>query len=109
MPAAAKGRPKGSTDKPWAEALRIASTETDESGKRRLRALAEKTWQLAIDGDMQAIKEIGDRIDGKAAQTVDIKHDPSDAFLTLLELLTNGPRLADSMAGEQGQSAPVRH
>lgn len=65
-----RGRPPGPGNKPWADALRIASSDTIE-GKKRLRKLAEKTWELALNGDMQAIKEIGDRLDGKPAQALE--------------------------------------
>lgn len=102
------GRPKGASAKPWSEALTIASTETTNEGKARLRALAEKTWQMALAGDMQAIKEIGDRLDGKAAQSMDVTHGPSDVFMQMLEAISNG-RMADSLAEKPGQSAPVRH
>lgn len=56
------GRPK---DKPWADALRLALMADD---KKRLRAIAEKCTAAAEGGDMQAIKEIGDRLDGKPTQ-----------------------------------------
>lgn len=36
-----------------------------------LRLIAEKLIDLAVEGDMQAIKEIGDRVDGKAVQAIE--------------------------------------
>jgi hypothetical protein len=108
MPAASRGRPKGASTKPWSEALTIASTDTDKDGKVRLRLLAEKTWEMALAGDMAAIREIGDRLDGKAAQSMDVTHNPSDVFLQMLEAISNG-RLADRLVEKPGQSAPVRH
>lgn len=35
-----------------------------------MRAAAEKLLDLAVAGDVQALKELGDRLDGKPAQTV---------------------------------------
>ena len=59
-------------DKPWADALRVAAHRADKLGKRGLQRLAEKTWQMALAGDMQAIKEIGDRLDGKPIQASNV-------------------------------------
>ena len=36
----------------------------------RLRKIAEKLLDLATAGDLQAIREVADRLDGKAAQTI---------------------------------------
>lgn len=68
------GRPLGSPnkDKPWAEALRRVVFQDDASGRRRLVAIAEKCALAAEDGDLAAIREIGDRLDGKAAQSMDM-------------------------------------
>jgi len=68
MPPAARGRPKG--EKPWSEALRKAAYRAAGEGNQRLiDRIAETTVKLAMAGDVQAIKEIGDRLDGKAHQT----------------------------------------
>lgn len=40
--------------------------------------IAEKVVQMALEGDMQAIKEIGDRMDGKPTQQVE--HEPGEAM-----------------------------
>ena len=67
------GRPKGATnkDKPFAEALRmeLASAGTDH---KRLRNIASKLIELAECGELQAIQQIADRLDGKPAQTTDL-------------------------------------
>lgn len=34
----------------------------------KLKRVADKAWSMAEEGNMQAFKEISDRIDGKAAQ-----------------------------------------
>lgn len=36
----------------------------------RLKRAAEKVWQMAVDGDISAFREIADRIDGKVAQAI---------------------------------------
>lgn len=77
MPAAAKGRLRTNTvDKPWADAIRICVLEKKKgSPTNRLRTIADKTVSLAEEGDMEAIKEIGNRLDGKAKQQVDLGGD----------------------------------
>lgn len=51
----------------WAETLRRIGIQ-DEA--KRLRRVAEAIYAKAEEGDVQAAKEIGDRIDGKAVQTI---------------------------------------
>ena len=42
----------------------------DGTPTRRMQLIADKLVDLAIDGDVQAIKEISDRVDGKPTQVV---------------------------------------
>lgn len=51
----------------WAETIRRVHVQ-DKGAK--LRKIAEKLYELAEAGDIQAMKEIGDRLDGKPHQTV---------------------------------------
>lgn len=69
---AAPNNPKGAkSDKLWREAIMLAVHEEDEAtGRKKLRALAEKLRDRALEGDVTALKEIGDRLDGKPAQTI---------------------------------------
>lgn len=81
------------TDKIWADAIRKQVHEyhdaKDENGKvkkiRYLRVLASQLVTAAIEGDMAAMKEIGDRLDGKPHQsvtsTVKVEDELSDAEL----------------------------
>ena len=50
--------------------LRIAINEAHEDGNNKLRAVAEALVNKAITGDVQAIREIADRIDGKVPQGI---------------------------------------
>jgi hypothetical protein len=65
--AAPLGNKNATKNKPWAEALNRALLAED--GKK-LRSLAEKLIERAEGGDISALKEIGDRMDGKAAQAI---------------------------------------
>jgi hypothetical protein len=72
--------PKGAkSDKEWRDAIRRAVHEqrmVDVDGKpakrKALFLLARKTVDEALDGNMVAVKEIGDRLDGRPAQAVDV-------------------------------------
>ena len=64
--------PGRKSDKRWRDALILATTRTDDEGRTMLAKIAQRCVEAAIEGDMQAIKEIGDRIDGKAPQSLDV-------------------------------------
>lgn len=57
-------------DKPWSDALRLAALTMD-GDRSRLRKIAEQCVSAAMGGDIQAIREIGDRLDGKPAQAIE--------------------------------------
>lgn len=68
MPAGAPlGNKNGTKNRPWAEAVNRALLAED--GKK-LRALADKLIDKALEGDVAALKEIGDRVDGKPIQAI---------------------------------------
>ncbi len=56
-------------DKPFRDALRIELAAIGEDSKA-LRSIARSLIAAATEGKMDAIKEIGDRMDGKVAQAV---------------------------------------
>lgn len=76
------------SDKRWRDALIIAAMRTDAEGQTYLARIAKKCVEAAAEGDMQAIKEIGDRIDGKAPQSLDVTttHERAASELTDAEL-----------------------
>jgi hypothetical protein len=53
----------------WAETLRRAVVQSDAE---RLRMIAEALIDKAASGDVSAIKELGDRIDGKSVATTEL-------------------------------------
>lgn len=72
------GRPP--KEKSFANMLNIAINEATESGGTKLRAVADALVEKAMAGDVQAIKEVADRLDGKPAQAI-IGGDEDDAPL----------------------------
>ena len=61
------------SDKEWRDALRLAlHEEYEDDGKKSkaLRLVARAVVRKAIEGDMAAAKEIGDRLDGRPAQAL---------------------------------------
>lgn len=49
----------------WGETLRRAVVQNDA---QKLRAIADKLVEMAEGGDVTAMRELGDRLDGKPAQ-----------------------------------------
>jgi len=67
--------------KPWEEALgRLLEIHRPADQRKKLDALAKVVYDLAMDGDMGAITEIGNRLDGKAKQSVEVV-DEGDSLL----------------------------
>ena len=59
------------SDKAWREAIRVSVNEEDADGIKKIRRLADKLVNAALDGDVTAIKEVGDRLDGRPAQALE--------------------------------------
>ena len=71
----------GKADKLMRDALMLAlNREATNGGKKtkKLTIIAEKLVDLAVAGDIQAIKEVSDRVDGKPTQQ--IGSDPEHPF-----------------------------
>ncbi|MBX5143225.1 hypothetical protein HJB79_31445 [Rhizobium lentis] len=81
------GRPP--KEKSFANMLNIAIKEAIEgTDKTKLRAVADALVEKAMTGDVAAIKEVADRLDGKVPQAVvgDDEHDPVGiVFKTIYE------------------------
>lgn len=57
----------------WSAAINRAIAERSrKSGKEAMDALAERLLEKADEGDIGALKEIGDRLDGKPAQDTNL-------------------------------------
>lgn len=62
------GRPP--KERSFAAALRVAINEAVEGGGNKLRKVAEALVDKAMSGDVNAIRELADRIDGKVPQAL---------------------------------------
>jgi len=61
-------------EKFWADAVMRAVNrrlENEEGKPKKLDRLADKLVDAGLEGDTTALREIGDRLDGKPKQTVD--------------------------------------
>ena len=63
------GRPP--SEKTFANMLRVAISEAHGEGGTKLRAVADALVKKAMEGDVAAIREIGDRLDGKVPQALE--------------------------------------
>jgi len=66
------GAPKGNTNSSkdnriWGKVVKKLAVQEDY---KRIHNVAEALFRKAEDGDISAIKELGDRIDGKAQQEI---------------------------------------
>jgi hypothetical protein len=89
------GRPP--KEKSFANMLNIAIKEANEQGVTKLREVADALVNAAIKGDVPAIKEIADRLDGKVPQAVvgDDDHDSIKLVHEIRRILVD-PRDTDS-------------
>lgn len=90
------GNPGGRVrEKPFRDALILAikDAENNTNSQRALRRVAERLLDEAAQGNVQAIKEVADRLDGKVPQGIE-NADPSQPFV--LQLV----KYADDSASE---------
>jgi molecular chaperone GrpE (heat shock protein) len=69
----------------WAETIRRAVVQADPE---KLRRIADKLLAMAEDGDIQAIKEVGDRLDGKPTQATELSGPEGQPLTTIVNFVT---------------------
>lgn len=70
----------------WSDAIQRAVEEEDPLLKRRrIDALADRLIEKAMEGDVAAMREIGDRLDGKPAQSVQLGGDSENPLRLHIE------------------------
>lgn len=88
------GNPDGRRrEKPFADALRIELKE-NFGNRTKLRAIAERLVALALDGNMDAIKEVANRTDGRSIQPVS-GPDGVEPIQIVVQRLTDAIHAAD--------------
>lgn len=87
MAGAPKGNQNAAKGREWAEAVRYALANYEDAKVERgkaLKAIAMKLIEKALEGEKDAIQEIGNRLDGKPAQMISGDPDaPIQAKLTI--------------------------
>lgn len=83
------GRPK---ERPWRDAIQraIARAAAEGSNKQLLDEIADKVTQMALEGDIHAMREIGDRLEGKPAQAITGEDGGPVEFVSQIMELVNG-------------------
>lgn len=69
--AGVKGRSGKKLDSHWRDAIWRAVNETD-GNEKKLHKLAKQLVANGLSGDVSALREIGDRLDGKPRQETDV-------------------------------------
>ena len=89
MAGAPQGNNNATKNKPWRDALDRAIKQSDPD---RLRNIAEKLLNKAETGDIQALKEVGDRLDGRPHQSLEVSGDPLKPLITRVEKVIVDPK-----------------
>ena len=89
------GRPKGYI--PFATVLRRQLAKTDRRDKTQLEKVADKVIQMALKGDMDAVRWIADRTDGKVAQQMNVTSEQTVHVVPWLPALKES---ADLLTGD---------
>ena len=101
--AAVVGKTSRKSDKLWRDALMVAVKRADDGDPRTLLArAAEQCARAAANGDIAAMKEIGDRLDGKPAQSVTVSGDADAPLVPTINVTIAGP----SATPQTGPSTP---
>ena len=90
MAGAPLGNKNATKNKPWRDAINWALENHENSQTERaqaLRDIATKLIDQALQGDLVAMKELGDRVEGKAAQSVELSGALAATDMTTEELI----------------------
>lgn len=72
----------------WSQAIERALAKRSRADQiEAIDAMAEKLLALCDQGDLQALKEFGDRMEGKPAQSIAVSGDEDAPLVTRIELV----------------------
>ena len=97
------GNKNAAKDRPWEKALRAVVAQYPD----RVRRIALKVFDLAEGGDVMAIRELFDRLDGKMVQRVEASGPDGGPIELTYESGTVRSRLAEIFAGVETGRDPV--
>lgn len=96
------GNKNASKGRPWTDAIQRALTKRSKlDQKEALDELAMKLIDLGLAGDLDALKELGNRLEGKVAQGLVLSQDPENP---LFETVRKAEELRAQLRG-----MPVGH
>lgn len=82
---APKGNKNAAKSKPWQDAINRALARYGNGDKDGgLNRLADELIKKCEEGDLSALKELGDRIEGKAAQSVTLSGDDENPLTVFI-------------------------
>jgi len=88
-------------DKIYREALRLELADMSEGvDLKKLRQIARAHIEKAASGDMQAIKELADRLDGKPAQILDLNNPDSNPIRKIVHEFVHVTQTPEELAAE---------
>lgn len=76
------GNKNASKNRDWSDAIRRALARRSGSVEGGLNALADQFLEAVAQGDLAAFKELGDRVEGKAAQTTILEGSEDNPIVT---------------------------
>jgi len=85
--------------------LRRALMKVDRRNKTQMQALIEKVLQMAMKGDMDAVRWISDRVDGKVAQSIQVQSEQTVHVVPWLPALSQA--VQDQLALTEGTAVEV--
>ena len=80
------GNTNGSKGRPWTDAIKRALARRSDSVEGGLNDLADTFIEAVASGDAWAMKELGDRLEGKSAQSISLGNEDPDGFKTVTEI-----------------------
>jgi hypothetical protein len=76
------GNKNAAKAKQWSAAIERALAKRKGGKAQALDELAEKLLTACDSADLAALRELGDRLDGKPAQSVAVGNEPGEEFIT---------------------------